>query len=320
MWYKKISGSGMKVSAVSLGTWAIGGTDWGKADDKESILTIQAAPDCGINFIDIAPIYGRGHSEEIVGKAIKGIRDKFYIATKCGIQAKGKSFVFNLKPEVITKELDDSLKRLGVETIDIYQCHYPDPDTPIEDTLAQMLKFKEQGKIRYIGVSNFDLPLLKKALAVSPILTLQVQYSLLNKSIEDDVLPFCLNNNIGIIAYGPLGGGILTGKYRDIPHFPKGDARSFFYPYYKEPYWSRSLALIEKIRNIAQKEGKSPSEIALNWVIQQRGIVATITGCRDRKQLKVNASAGSWKLSLEELEELRESSNKIIPDKIKTSS
>ena len=305
MRYKKIPKTDMEVSAISLGTWAIGGRDWGKADDKESILTIQAAADLGINFIDTAPIYGRGHSEEVIGKAIKGIRNKFYIATKCGIQPEGKSFTFNLKPEAITKELDDSLKRLGIDTIDIYQCHYPDPRTPIEDTLGQLLRFKKQGKIRYIGVSNFGLPLLKRASSITPLDTLQVQYSLLDRSIEKGVLSFCKEENIGIIAYGPLGGGILTGKYINPPRFPKGDARSFFYPYYKEPYWSKIQILIKEIENIVQKKGKSLSEIALNWVIQQKDITVAIVGCRNYQQLKTNASAGSWELSLDELKRLK---------------
>ncbi|OPX29235.1 MAG: hypothetical protein B1H08_04320 [Candidatus Omnitrophica bacterium 4484_171] len=309
MRYKKVPKTDMEVSAVSLGTWAIGGRDWGKADDKESISTIQAAADFGINFIDTAPIYGRGHSEEIIGKAIKGIRSKFYIATKCGIQPEGKGFTFNLKPEAIAKELEDSLKRLGIETIDIYQCHYPDPHTPIEDTLGQLLKFKKQGKVRYIGVSNFDLSLLEKASSITAITTLQVQYSLLDRSIEKGVLSFCSENDIGVIAYGPLGGGILTGKYINPPRFPKGDARSFFYPYYKEPYWSKIQVLIGEIKNIARKRNKNPAEVALNWVNQQEGIAVTIAGCRNYEQLSANASAGSWELSLDELERLRKISD-----------
>ena len=317
MQYRKISKTDMNISAISLGTWAIGGRDWGKADDNESILVIRSAPDFGINFIDTAPIYGRGHSEEIIGKAIKGISNKFYIATKCGIQPKGKGFTFNLKPKVIAEELDDSLRRLGVETIDIYQCHYPDPLTPIEDTLAQILKFKKQGKIRYIGVSNFGLPLLKRAASITSLVTLQAQYSLLDRSIEDGTLPFCAENNIGMIAYGPLGGGILTGKYSSPVHFPKGDARSFFYPYYREPYWSKIKILIEGMENIAKRREKSLSEIALNWVIRQKGITTAIVGCRNYKQLKDNTSAGEWELYPDEIEELSKISDGLELGKLR---
>jgi len=306
MRYNKIPKTDTKISAISVGTWVMGGKNWGKVDDQESIFTIRAAADFGINFIDTAPIYGRGHSEKIVGKAIKGIRDKFYIATKCGIQHTDGGFTFSLKPKAIAKELEDSLKRLEIETIDIYQCHYPDPDTPIEDSLAQMLKFKKQGKIRYIGVSNFDLPLLEKASGITSIITLQPQYSLLDRNIEKDILPFCQRQGIGVIAYGSLGSGILTGKYARPPNFPKGDARSFFYPYYKEPYWSEIQVLIKEIKNIAQKRKRNPAEVALNWVNQQQGISTAIVGCRNRKQLKINASAGDWKLTPEELQILKE--------------
>ena len=306
MRYNKISKTDMEISAISIGTWVMGGKNWGKADDQESILTIKAAADFGINFIDTAPIYGRGHSEKIVGKAIKGIRDKFYIATKCGIQHTDGGFTFSLNPKAIAKELEDSLKRIGIETIDIYQCHYPDPNTSIEDSLAQMLKFKKQGKIRYIGVSNFDLSLLEKASGITSVVTLQPQYSLLNRSIEKDILPFCQRQGIGVIAYGPLGSGILTGKYVKPPNFSKGDARSFFYHYYKEPYWSNIQVLIAEIKNIAQKRRRNSAEVALNWVNQQQGISTAIVGCRNREQLKINASAGDWKLTLEELQILKE--------------
>ena len=312
MRYKKIPKTNMEISVISIGTWVMGGKDWGRVDDEQSISTIRAAADFGINFIDTAAIYGRGHSEEIVGKAIKGIRDKFYIATKCGIQPTNGGFAFNLKPEVIVRELEDSLKRLGIETIDIYQCHYPDSNTPIEDTLEQMLKFKKQGKVKYIGVSNFDFSLLKKASQITSIATLQPQYSLLERSIEKDILPFCKEEDIGVVAYGPLGSGILTGKYTRLPHFFKGDARSFFYPYYKEPYWSKVQVLITEIKNIAQKRKKSPAEVALNWVNQQEGVSTAIVGCRSVQQLKINASSGNWKLTQEELYRLKELSETII--------
>jgi len=308
MRYKKIPKTNMEISVVSLGTWVMGGKNWGKVDDRKSIFTIRKASDFGINLIDTAPIYGRGHSEEIVGKAIKGIRDKFYIATKCGIQPKNGGFTFSLKPKIIAKELEGSLKRLGIETIDIYQCHYPDSNTPIEDTLVQMLKFKKQGKIKYIGVSNFDLLLLKKSSQITSITTLQPQYSLLERSIEKGILPFCQNQSIGVLAYGPLGSGVLTGKYTSPPSFSKDDARSFFYPYYREPYWSKIQVLIAEIKNIAHKRKKSLAEVTLNWVNQQQGISSAIVGCRNCKQLEINASCGDWQLTTEELQRLKEMS------------
>ncbi len=301
MRYKKIPKTDMEISVISIGTWVFGGKNWGMVDDEESILTIRAAVDCGINFIDTAPIYGRGRSEQVVGKAINGIRNKFYVATKCGIQVTSGGFSFNLRPKTIIKELEDSLKRLKIETVDIYQCHYPDPNTPIEDSLAQMLKLKKQGKIRYIGVSNFDLSLLEEASQVTSIVSLQPQYSLLNRGIEKNILPFCQKQDIGVFAYGPLGSGILTGKYVSPPEFPRDDARSFFYPYYKQPYWGKIQGLITEIKNIAQKRKRNPAEVALNWVNQQQDISTALVGCRNRKQLQINASAGDWMLTPEEL-------------------
>src|SRR3989304_5656866 len=178
MRYKLLGSSALRVSVVGLGTWVMGGENWGKADDAKSIATIQKAIDSGINLIDTAPAYGNGHAEEIVGKAIKGKRSKVIIATKCGIDRRS-GFEFNLKPEFIRIELENSLKRLNIDVIDLYQCHWPDPSTPVEDSMNELIKMQSQGKIRYIGVSNFDIPLLEKALDTAPVVSIQTHYSLL---------------------------------------------------------------------------------------------------------------------------------------------
>ena len=183
-----LGSSTLRVSVVSLGTWVFGGDNWGKVDDNESIATIQKAIELGINLIDTAPIYGDGHAEEIVGKAIKGKRDKVFIATKCGLRKRERTFIHDLSPSQIRKELEHSLSRLNIDSVDLYQCHWPDPKTPIEATLEEMLKMQSEGKINNIGVSNFDQPLLEKALRFAPVVCNQVHYSLLERSVEENHL------------------------------------------------------------------------------------------------------------------------------------
>ena len=221
MYYRKLGSSNMEVSVVSLGTWVLGGDQWGETDDTQSIAAIQRAIDLGINLIDTAPAYGLGHAEEIVGKAIKGRRDRVFIASKCGLQKRGKRFVLDLTPTEIRKELEASLVRLAIENIDLYQCHWPDPNTPIESTLSEMLKMQSEGKINAIGVSNFDVPLLERASNVAQVVSVQPQYSLLERDIEESMLPFCIKRRIGVMTYGSLGSGILTGKYEERPTFKK---------------------------------------------------------------------------------------------------
>ena len=304
--------SDLRVSVVSLGTWVTGGENWGKTDDNQSISTINRAIDLGINLIDTAPAYGIGHSEEIVGKAIKNRRHQVIIATKCGIDRSGGGFALNLKPMSIRKELEDSLKRLKIETIDLYQCHWPDPNTPIEDTMGEMLKIQSEGKIRYIGVSNFDIQLIQSALKIAPIVSVQPHYSLLERSIEKDLLPFCRENNIGVMTYGSLGSGILTGKYKMPPSFKGNDARNFFYPFYKEPYWSRTKDLIAEMEKITKEHNKPVAEIAINWINQQEGIATALVGARNSEQVEINAGAGEWELSKKELEVIESAYNRIF--------
>jgi aryl-alcohol dehydrogenase-like predicted oxidoreductase len=314
MRYRKLGNSRLEVSVVGLGTWVLGGDHWGKTDDNQSIATIRKAIDVGINLIDTAPAYGEGHAEEITGRAIKGLREKVVIATKCGVHRVGKEFKFILKPEEIRKELEHSLRRLDIETIDLYQCHWPDPDTPIEDTMAEMLKMKDEGKIRYIGVSNFEVPLLRKAIAAAPVVSLQPHYSLLERKIEKEILPFCREKEVGILAYGSLGSGILTGKYRQPPQFKKGDARSFFYPFYKEPYWSRTQELLAEMRKVADRRGKPNAQVAINWVNQQEGVTSALVGARTPDQSLTNAGAGEWELSKGEVDSITLACDRIFAD------
>ncbi|MGI6189906.1 MAG: aldo/keto reductase [Clostridiales bacterium] len=311
MRYKRLGKSSLEVSVVGLGTWAIGGDFWGKVDDDRSIATIQRAIDCGINLIDTAPAYGIGHAERIVGKAVKGRRDKVIIATKCGIFKGGGRMVRDSSPESIRKEVDASLTRLGIDVIDLYQIHWPDYDTPLEDSLNEMAKLRDAGKIRYFGVSNFDKELMEKAVSIGGVVSLQPQYSLLQRGIEKDLLPFCRENGIGILAYGSLGGGILTGKFKERPKFEEGDNRENFYPFFREPLWSKAMELVEVLRQIAAEVDKPVAHVAINWLTQQDGVSTALVGAKTPEQAEQNAAAGEWELSQEQLDAIESAYKRI---------
>lgn len=310
--YRRLGKTELNVSVIGIGTWAIGGSFWGPTLPSEAIGAIQKSIDSGINLIDTAPVYGNGHSEEIVGKAVKGRRHQVVIATKCGLHFKGATPINDLTPKSIRQELEKSLKRLGTDVIDLYQCHWPDPTTPIEDTIGEMDRMKTEGKIRAIGVSNFDAALLKKAQKVAPIASNQVQYSMLNRDIEKELVPFCLKQDIGIMAYGPLGGGILSGKYKEKPKFKEDDARSSFYNYYEEPLWSQVQFLLKELEQIAAQHGKPVAQVAVNWARQQPGITVALVGARNPKQAQTNAVAGNWRLSDEDLSRINEHLAQIL--------
>jgi len=298
---KQLGNSELKVSVVALGTWPMGGTTYGYVDDNESIATIRQAVDSGINLIDTAPGYGNGRAESVVGKAIKGRRDQVIIATKVGLVPTPQGVRRLLKPESIRREIEDSLRRLDVDTIDLYQIHWPDYTTPIEDSVAELIKLHEEGKYRYLGVSNFSIELMEKVQDMTNLVSLQPQYSLLNRDIEAEVLPYCIKNNIGILSYGSLGAGILAGKYHEKPNFAKDDTRYGFYPYFREPMWSKAMHLVAVLRNIAEENNKPVAHIAINWLTQQPGVTTALVGARHPHQAAENATAGSWQLRNEEL-------------------
>ncbi|MDD4013930.1 MAG: aldo/keto reductase [Candidatus Omnitrophica bacterium] len=312
MKYRKFGKSDMNVSSICLGTWVFGGDFWGGADDKESIAVVREAVRKGVNFIDTAPAYGCGHSEEVIGEALKGIKEKVFIATKCGLEIKGKLVRSDLSPGFVRSDVEGSLKRLGRDTIDLIQCHWPDPKTPLKDTLGELEKLVLEGKVRYIGVSNFGKGLLSEALGVLPVVSDQMQYSLFNRDIEKDILNFSVDKGIAIMAYGPLGGGVLTGKYDKRPSFPKTDARSIFYTYYKEPFWSKSRELVGCLDRIAAARNVTSAEVAINWVLSHEAVTSCIVGCRNLKQLEVNAASTEWKLTQEELEEIESEYRRIF--------
>jgi len=301
---RKLGHTQLHLTTIGLGTWAMGGGDWkfgwGPQEDNASINAIHNALDLGINWIDTAAIYGHGHAEEVVGKAIKGIRDEVIIATKCGRVWEGESREIgkSLRAKSIRREVEASLKRLSIEVIDLYQIHWPEPDEEIEegwDTMAQLVR---EGKVRYVGVSNFNLEQLKRAQAIYPIASLQPPYSMFRREIEEEILAYCDNNQIGIIAYSPMQAGLLTGKFsrERALSLPDSDWRSR-HPFFNEPQLSVNLETIERLNQIAIEENISLSQLSLAWVLRNKEMTSAIVGARNPKQIKETAKASEITLT-----------------------
>ena len=299
----KIPGTGIEVSRVGLGTWAIGGWMWGGSDDKQSVKTIQTAIDNGITLIDTAPVYGFGHSEEIVGKALAapGLRQRVAIATKVGLDWHEDQPFRNASRERIFAEIDASLKRLRTDYIDIYQVHWPDPETPIEETAGAMLELYKQGKIRAIGVSNFSREQMSRFRNVAPIHSLQPPFNLFEREIEKDVLPYCLWHGISTLAYGPLCRGLLSGRMQIETHFDGDDLRNTD-PKFQGVRYEDYLRAVERLDLYArEKFGKRVIQLALRWVLDQSGISVALWGARRPEQLAPITGAMGWSLNHEAL-------------------
>jgi aryl-alcohol dehydrogenase-like predicted oxidoreductase len=304
-----------KVSRIGLGTWAIGGSLWGGTDEDEAIKTILEAFDRGINLIDTAPAYGKGKSEEIVGKAIKrhGNRDNIVIATKAGLNQEGEGVFRDSRKESLTKELNDSLKRLQVDFIDIYQIHWPDPKTPIAETAETMRGFLESGKIKAIGVSNYSVEQLNEFKEIAPLTTLQPPYNLFEREIEKDLLPYCKKENIGILAYSSLCRGLLSGKMTKDREFKGDDLRKGMDPKFKEPRFSEYLKAADALKEFAEvKFHKSLPALAVRWVLD-KGASAALWGARKPEQLDEMKNVSGWKLTPEDLAQI----DKIISENVK---
>ena len=312
---RSLGTSSVSVSAVTLGAWAIGGWMWGGQDEGDSIDAIHAAIDAGITAIDTAAVYGYGYSEEVVGKAIKGKADKVQIFTKYGLRwdDTGGEFQFkvadhtgreetiykNAKPESIVYECEQSLRRLGIECIDLYQCHWRDSTTPIEVTMAAVDKLIAQGKVRAAGVSNFTIEEMAACRAVTNLASDQPPYSMLRRDIEADVLPYCLANNIGVIVYSPLQRGLLTGKMTPETAFKPGDNRAGN-AYFAPDNIRKVNAFLDQLRPVAEDHHATLAQIVIAWTIQQPGITAALVGARNRKQALENAAAGDIALTKED--------------------
>ncbi|WP_422081121.1 aldo/keto reductase [Ulvibacterium sp.] len=312
--YRNIPKTDLKVSEICLGTWAMGNDFWGDVDDNASIKTIHAALDSGINFIDTAPAYGAGHAESVVGRAIEGHRDKVVIGTKTGVTRTSDSFLRDLRPETILREIDESLSRLRTDYIDLYQIHWPDVNTPLEDSLETLIKLQEQGKFRYLGVSNFTMELMEQAKDLVNIVSLQPNYSMLQRKIEETLVPYCLENEIGLITYGTLAGGLLTGKYRELPNFEENDNRSRFYNYYRPEIWPQIQGLLSLLDGLAEKYGCPVSYIAIAWALQKPGIVSVLVGAKNEDQVISNAAASDISLAEDEVLEIDRYIRKELAD------
>jgi aryl-alcohol dehydrogenase-like predicted oxidoreductase len=320
-----LGNSDMKITPVGLGAWAMGGDGvfgWGPQDDRESIAAIHRSVERGINWIDTAPIYGMGHSEKIVARALRemgsGLRPLIF--TKCSIVWDDeKNVTHSLKADSIRMEIDDSLRRLEVDVLDLVQIHRPSwpigaPDPDLEEGWTTLAELKAQGKVRHIGVSNFDASQMERAHRISPITSLQPPYSMLMRQIEDDVLPFCQKNNIGVIPYSTMQNGLLTGRWTKerIASLPPTDWRAQMKsPPFHEPLLSRVLELVELLREIGDSHGKSPAEVAVAWVLRHPAVTGAIVGARSAEQVDGFVGATDFRLTDEECarigEELPES-------------
>lgn len=297
MKYRKLGTSDLNVSVVGLGTWALGSDFFGSVDDADGIATIQAALDAGVNLIDTAPAYGSGHSEEVVGKAIAGRRDRAIVATKIGVYRRGPEYVRDLSVKSLRSQLEDSLRRLKVETIDLYQIHWPDPKTPLGDALPELERMQKEGKYRHLGVSNFSVKQMEEARSYMEIVSLQPHYSILERTIDAEVLPYCRRSNIGVLGYGTLAAGILTGKFREIPRLSSGDTRDSFYHFFKEPVWGRTQSFLDVLREMSSETGVPVSRLTIAWTVQRPGMTCALVGAKRPDQARENAAAGSVELS-----------------------
>ncbi len=298
MEYAKISGTDLEVSRVGLGTWAIGGWMWGGSDERESIRTIHAAIERGINLLDTAPVYGFGRSEEIVGKAIAelGHRNKVVIATKVGLEWNDGRVYRNSSRQRILQEVEDSLRRLGTTYIDIYQVHWPDPLVPIEETAETMLQLRQQGKIRAIGVSNYSPEQMEQFWRVAPLHTDQPPYNLFERQIDRDVLPYALENNVSTLVYGSLCRGLLSGKMKADTEFSGDDLRKAD-PKFQPPRYAQYLLAVERLDRFARENyGKSVMDLAVRWALDQPGVTAALWGARHPEQSSAVANLDGWAL------------------------
>jgi aryl-alcohol dehydrogenase-like predicted oxidoreductase len=313
MQVRKLGNSDLHITRVGYGAWAIGGSGWqfawGSQDDNESIAAIHRALELGVNWIDTAAVYGLGHSEEVVGRALKDWRgSRPYVFTKCGLRGDAKGEVQKvLDADSIRSEVEDSLHRLSVDAIDLYQIHWPpDPDSAaLEEGWSTLADLKHEGKVRWIGVSNFNVQQLQRAQAIAPVTSLQPRYSLVHREIEDDILSYCLSEGIGVIVYSPMDSGLLTGAMtrERAAKLPKDDWRKN-HPDFTEPNLSRNLALVERLQEIGERHSRSAGEVAIAWALHHPAVTGAIVGARNARQAEGVMRAGDLRLTDEEVTEI----------------
>jgi len=302
MQYKKLGNTDLLFSAIGLGTWAMGGADWkygwGPQDDQRSIETVQHALELGINWIDTAAVYGNGHAEEVVGKAIRGMSERPFIATKCSRKISSDGPLYSdLKKESVVQETEDSLRRLGIEVIDLMQIHWPKPEAEIEEGWEAIATLIQQGKIRYGGVSNFDVAHMLRCIPIHPIASLQPPYNMLVRNIENEIIPFCEKHRIGILCYSPLYKGLFTGAFNKerVRQLPETDHRRND-PFFQEPKLSVHLQLVENLSRMATERQITVAQLTLAWILRHEQVTAAIVGGRRPEQLDETAKAGDIRL------------------------
>jgi aryl-alcohol dehydrogenase-like predicted oxidoreductase len=310
---RKLGNSDLHITPVGYGAWAVGGSGWqfawGSQDDNDSIAAIHRSLELGVNWIDTAAVYGLGHSEEVVGRALKSWSgSRPYVFTKCALRWDADGQVQKvLSADSIRREAEDSLRRLSVDVIDLYQIHWPpDPDSPaLEEGWSTLAALQREGKVRWIGVSNFNVQQLKRAQAIAPVTSLQPPYSLVHREIEDEILPYCLRQGIGVIVYSPMASGLLTGAMtrERAAGLPKDDWRKL-HPDFTEPNLSRNLALVDRLRELANRHNRSVGEVAIAWTLHHPAVTGAIVGARNAKQAEGVMRAGDLLLSDKEVNEI----------------
>lgn len=297
----------LTVSRLALGTWVTGGWAWGGSDENEAKRAILRSFELGTNFIDTAPVYGFGKAEEIVGRALREWgRDRIVVATKCGLQWDPRQRIRrNSSPERIFEEAEDSLKRLGIDVIDLYQIHWPDPAVPFEDSLGALLKLQEQGKVRYFGLSNFSRDQIEECLKTTQVYSLQPPYNMFEREAEREILPFCKEHGIAALAYGGLCRGLLTGKFTGREQFPKGDLRRND-PKFKPQMFEKFAAAADEIKAMAESYGTTTARFALQWAVQQPGVTCVLSGARTVRQAEDNAGGNGFEIAEKDLRAIEE--------------
>ena len=303
----RLGNTDLEITRVGFGAWAIGGNGyafgWGPQDDEASIATIHHALERGINWIDTAAVYGLGRSEEVVGRALEGVTERPYVFTKASLLDGGDGqIVHKLKRDSVLDEAETSLERLGIDAIDLYQIHWPDPDSDIEEGWDALAELQEQGLVRHIGVSNFNVGQLRRIQQIAPVESLQPPYSLVDREVEDEILPFAEREGIGVIAYSPMGSGLLTGKMtrERIESLPEDDWRKHSVRF-REPQLSRNLDLVERLQTVAERHETTPGAIAVAWTLRNPAVDGAIVGFRRPDQVDPLVEAGSLELSADDV-------------------
>ena len=320
MRYKHFKNADIDVSALAVGTWAIGGSGYGEVNDKDSIDAIHRMIDGGVNLIDTAAVYGDGYSEMIVGKALKGYdRSKLFVSTKCGtgtqtlrsIRAGNKKGGRDGRYENVLYQCECSLRRLDTDYVDFMFVHWPDRDTPYEETMEAMDKLREQGKIRFVGLSNFDKEMITRCEAATKIDAIQPPYSMVVRR-DEELMKWAIERGIDTFTYGSLGAGILTGTFRTVPTFGEGDPRNKFYPFFKDPDFSKVMKVLDVMDKISAETGKPLAQIAINWSTQKDYVSTALVGVRNPAEAAENCSTFDWTLTDEQIAALDEAIEKYI--------